>query len=237
MGLYKKLAFIFQHPDFIFRHVRLHKELFLHRRNRKQLWLLQCDYKGHYPYLRPYVHIAYAYDDVELYITYGRKRDQELEHFFLLEGIAPNRILNPADHVRFTSWDVYMSPTEWGNCFPLNKDALRVQLFHTLGDKGIEYGEELLNFNVIFANGPVHHSFLEKYVFSQHPHAKDTCGVFNAGYAKIDDLFNDTYIREKLLEELGFSSSETRKVILYAPNWESTSALEKYGERIFDVLV
>ena len=236
MGFKNKLAFLHRHPGFLFRHAQLRKDMYLCRRDNKQIWLMQCDYMGHYPYLRPYVDIARTYDDVELYITYGRARDHELEHHLLKQGVPARKILHPADHVRFSRWDIYMSPTEWGNCFPQNQEALRVQLFHTLGDKGIEYGDELVNFNIIFANGPVHHDFLDKYVFSRHPSARQACKVINVGYAKIDDLFDGTYNRENLLENLGFSSSETRKVILYAPNWESSSALAKYGERVFDVL-
>lgn len=236
MGFREKLTFMLLHPRFLIEHVYLQKELLSHRRRKKQTWLFQCDYEGHYPYLRPYVDLANAHDGIELYITYGRPRDVALERYLVTNGFPSRRIIHPVDHVRFSLFDVYVSPTEWGNCFPWNNDVIRVQLFHTLGDKGIEYGDELLNFDVIFANGPVHHDFLDKYVFSRHPSARQACKVINVGYAKIDDLFDGTYNRENLLENLGFSSSETRKVILYAPNWESSSALAKYGERVFDLL-
>ena len=80
--------------------------------------------------------------------------------------------------------------------FPANSDAFRVQIFHTLADKKLEYGQELLKFNVIFANGPVHHQFLDKYVFKPFPKAETKCKVINSGFSKIDNLFNDFYSKK-----------------------------------------
>ncbi len=77
---------------------------------------------------------------------------------------------------------------------------------------------------------------MEKYIFSKYPHAKEICHTFDVGYAKIDDLFDGRYSRYELLKRLGITEGIDRKVILYAPNWENTSALHRYGERVFSEL-
>lgn len=235
MGIQQKISFIRKYPRFLLDYIRLHRELARHRRQGRQRWVLQCDFKGHYPYLKPYYDFAQRYEDVEIYYAIGYSRKENPRKYLEQHGVPPHRILEPIDLVVRTDWDVYLSPTEWGNAFPRNRDALRVQLFHTLADKNLEYGKNLLNFNIIFANGPIHHQFMDKYVFKPYPHAKKTCRVIDTGFAKIDDLFDGTYSPESLRAELNIDAQDRRPIILFAPNWEATSALYNYGEKIFEI--
>ncbi len=236
MSLYNKVKFLINYPKSPFQYLLLRRELYRHKTNNKQTWVFQCDFRGHFPYLKPYYEQAKHYDDIEIYFTFGYSNDTELEDFLVSQGISRERILCPLDLIAFTDWDVYVSPTEWGNLFPSNPDCLRVQIFHTLGDKGMEYGEELLKFNVIFVNGPIHHSFLEKYVFLHNPRGRDKCKILNIGFAKLDELFNGSSSNNTIRETLGIEPSDNRRIILYAPNWETSSALEKYGEKVFDII-
>lgn len=234
MGLYEKIKFIADNPGFPFKLARLKREFKQKKESGKQVWVFQCDFKGHYPYLKPYYDYAKGVDNVDIYFAWGYTKNENPGQFLIDQGIPADRILDPIDYVRFLDWDVYISPTEWGNVFPQNESCLRVQIFHTLADKNMEYSLALLNFNTICANGPIHHEFLDKYVFSQFPDGKKNCRVINTGFAKIDNLFDSTYNRESLKSQL--SITDDKPIILYAPNWESTSALHKYGEDVFKFL-
>jgi CDP-Glycerol:Poly(glycerophosphate) glycerophosphotransferase len=237
MGLFEKAKFIFAYPDFPIKLAKLKSALKKLRGSGRQAWVFQCDYEGHYSYLKPFFEVSKDYDDVEIFFAIGYSKKQDNPKGFLInQGIPAENILDPVDYVALTDWDVYMSPTEWGNIFPKNKDALRVQIFHTLADKKIEYSKELLAFNIIFASGPVHHEFLEKYIFEPYPEGRKKCDVIDTGFAKIDELFDGTYARETLKAQFAIDPQDKRKIVLYAPNWEITSALNKYGESVFEVL-
>jgi hypothetical protein len=236
MSLKKKIEFLSKNPLFPLRLFNLVRRLKKIKKNGRQVWILQCDFKGHFPYLKPYWEYARKRNDVEIFFSFGIS-DQEKPTQFLIENRIPaDRILDPIDLVAQSSWDVYVSPTEWGNVFPKNSDCIRTQIFHTLADKGLEYSDELLKFNTIFANGPIHHEFLEKYIFSKYPGSKEKSKVFNIGYAKIDELFDDSVSDRELKKSFNINDNENRKVILYAPNWEAGSALRTYGEDVFKEL-
>ena len=234
MGLSRKLKFIKNHPEFIFSLLKLRRVLANAKRQGKQLWVLQCDFKGHFPYLRPIFEYSRNIKDVEIYFAIGNSIKDNPYPFLIEYGIPEDHIIYPIDYLRFTDWDVYISPTEWGNVFPRNSDCLRIQIFHTLADKKIEYSKELLKFNTLFANGPIHHEFMEKYIFRKYPTHRKNCNIINTGFAKIDDLFDGTYSKQELRNQLGISTDDKRPILLYAPNWEATSALYKYGERVFE---
>ncbi len=234
MGLKEKTKFIQLYPDFFLKLFKIKLLLRNLKKEGKQAWVFQCDFKGHFPYLEPFYEYSKNINDVDVFFAVGPSKNDKIISFLLKKGVSYKKIIYPIDCLRFTKWDVYMSPTEWGNVFPGNEDAFRVQLFHTLGDKKIEYSDELLKFNVIFANGPIHHTFLEKYIFSKYPYHKKRCKVINTGFAKIDDLFNGYYSKNKLREKLGICKNDKRPILLYAPNWEATSALYKYGESVFE---
>ena len=236
MGFKQICSFIRKYPNFPIDFFRLNRELARHRRQGKQLWVMQCDFNGHFPYLKPYYDVGKRYKDVELYFAIGYSKKENPREYLEQEGVPHQRIIEPIDLIIHTDWDVYMSPTEWGNAFPRNQNALRVQLFHTLADKNMEYGKNLLDFNIIFANGPIHHEFMDKYVFQPYPKAKEICRVIDTGFAKIDDLFCGSYSKEQLRAELNIDEQDRRPIVLYAPNWEASSALYTYGEEVFDVL-
>jgi len=233
MSLRKKMQFIFNHPDFPLKLLKLKNHLKTARASGKQLWVFQCDFEGHFPYLKPYFEYSKSINDVEIFFSIGNPNPSKVSDYLIDQGVANEHILFPVDLVSRTIWDVYLSPTEWGNIFPGNKDAFRVQVFHTLADKNLEYSKELLNFNIVFANGPVHHDFLDKYIFTPYPESKNILSVYNTGFAKIDDLFTGYYSKDKLKEELHIDRADKRKIILYAPNWEAGSALRMYGEDVF----
>jgi hypothetical protein len=134
-------------------------------------------------------------------------------------------------------FDVYMSPTEWGNVFPKNNTCMRTQIFHTLADKGLEYSKALTKFNTIFVNGPLHHDFLEKYVFDPYPESKSFCKTYNVGFAKVDELFDGTYSKKEIGKYLNIEEDNDKLTVLYAPNWDKGSALHTYGEAAFEALM
>jgi len=237
MGFREKIKFMLKNQDFPYKLAKLKYQVHNAKKRNKQMWVFQCDYKGHFPYLKPYYKICKKQHDIELFfaIGYSRKYDNPKD-FLISQGVSSDRILDPGDYLSFTSWDVYVSPTEWGNIFPKNDDALMVQIFHTLADKKIEYSKKLLNFNTIIANGPIHHNLLEKYIFGPYPESRERINVINTGFAKIDDLFNNTYNKEILKKNLNIDKSDKRPIALYAPNWEITSSLNKYGEEVFEIL-
>jgi hypothetical protein len=235
MSLKEKIDFLLKYPSFPIKLINLHRTL-KKLKTKKQVWIFQCDFKGHYPYLKPYWEHAKKTDSVEIFFCFAPSDHEKPTKFLIENGISPDRILEPIDLVTFTNWDVYISPTEWGNFFPKNKDAIRAQIFHTLADKGLEYSEELLKFNTIFANGPLHHEFLDKYVFSKYPDAKKQIKVCNVGYAKVDDLFSNQISIDQIKEQFKISPDDKRKIVLYAPNWEAGSALRTYGEDVFKEL-
>lgn len=234
MAIRHKIEFIQRNPGFLLQFMRLQFSLRNSKLNKKSTWLFQCDFEGHFPYLKPYYDIAKSDSSIEVYFSIGIRDTEESPFDFLLkQGISKNRIIQPADYVALLNFDLYLSPTEWGNIFPKNKNCVKTQIFHTLADKGLEYSKELLGFNTIFMNGPLHHEFMEKYIYSKYPHANEICQTFDVGYAKIDDLFDGRYSRSEGLKKLGITDAMDRKVVLYAPNWENTSALHKYGEEVF----
>lgn len=236
MGLKEKIHFLMDYPDFPLKMLQLRRNVKKSRKAGKQLWVFQCDFKGHYPYLEPLYNFCKQRTDIEIYFAIGYSKQDNPTTFLLSQGIPKERIIEPIDCIRFTYWDVYVSPTSWGNILPSNPDAYKVQIFHTLADKNLLYGVELLKFNVIFANGPIHLQFLEKYVFSQYEGSREKCLVINSGFAKIDNLFNGTYSKTELKDRINIDKDDNRKIVLYAPNWEATSALYRYGEDIFKEL-
>jgi len=237
MGLARKIEFLFRNPFFPIRLFSLRRKLKKFKSEDKQTWIFQCDFAGHYSYLRPYYEYAEQIGGVEVFFTVGNTQQKSPRSYLLEQGVPPSRILEPIDFVLHSDWDAYVSPTEWGNGFPLNKNALKVQIFHTLADKKMEYGVELLKFDIIFANGPIHHEFLSKYVFNKFEGSKEKCKVCNVGYAKIDNLFDGTLQEKIIRQKLSIADDDLRPIVLYAPNWEASSALRLYGEEVFQKLV
>lgn len=237
MNSLQKATYVLAHPLLPIRYWRLRSQLGQLRNERKSLWLFQCDFKGHFSYLSPYWKEAAKLDDVEVFFFVGNDGQGSTTGYLLEQGVDPARIVSHYDLVRLTDWDLYASPTEWGNVFPRNESATRVQLFHTLADKGLEYGGELTKFDVVVASGPIHHEFLEKYVFSRYPGSRERMTVMDIGYAKIDSLFDGTYSRSEVRQNLGITSDDVRPLVLYAPNWEDDSALGTYGESVFEAMV
>lgn len=234
MALTEKVKFVLHNPSLFIKIMGLYLSLRKDRQKRKSTWVFQCDFKGHFPYLKPYYDLLKDDPEVALYFSIGvRDTEESPKQFLIQQGVPKERIVEPADYVALLDFDLYMSPTEWGNIFPKNNKCIRTQIFHTLADKGLEYSKELLDFNAIFMCGPLHHKFMEKYIFSEFPHARKTCQTHNIGYAKLDDLFDGRYDRKELLRSVGIEQGFDRKVVLYAPNWESTSALHEYGEEAF----
>lgn len=233
MSVKKRIDFLLKNPLFPIRLLNLRARLRRIKRGNRQTWIFQCDFKGHFPYLKPYWEIAKQNGAVEVFFCFGTTEQEKPTQFLIGNGVPSDRILDPIDLVLGSNWDVYMSPTEWGNIFPANRDCLRAQIFHTLADKGLEYSDELLKFNTIFACGSLHHEFLEKYIFSKHPGAREKCTVHDIGYAKIDDLYNDALDTKEIKRSFGIPENDLRPVVLYAPNWEAGSALRTYGEAVF----
>lgn len=234
MGFLQKIRFLVQNPKFGINLLKLQEQLRKKRSQGKQLWVFQCDYRGHYPYLKPFLEYGEKYTDVDIYFAVGYSRKDNPTPFLIEQGIPEDHILEPIEYLRLTDWHVYVSPTVWGNFLPRNSDCIKVQIFHTLADKNIQYNNELLKFNTIFANGPVHNELLKKNIFDKYSDHKGKCTVVNSGYAKIDDLFDGTYSVDALKRQLNIPEEDTRPIILYAPNWEVTSALHKYGESVFE---
>jgi hypothetical protein len=214
---------------------RLERQLSSNRRNGIFNFLFQCDAKGHFPYLKPYQDALKCCKNVDIYMT-GANLDGEVQAYLRQNGVKQDRIIEHNSLVRLTEWDTYMSPTSWGNIFPKNDDCPRIQIFHTMADKNIQYGENLAKFNTIFVCGPIHHEFLEKYLFGPFPGTREKVATFNVGYAKIDALINGEYNHAQLKKMLKIPEDDKRKIILYAPNWEKTSALNRYKEDVFDVM-
>ncbi len=235
MGFSEKLKFVASNPKAMLEYLGLEKRLSQNRKNGIHNFLFQCDAKGHFPYLKPYCQALKCREDVDIYVT-GANLDGEVASFLVRNGFEPDHIIEHNSLVRLTEWDLYMSPNSWGNIFPKNDDCPRIQIFHTMADKNIQYGENLLKFDTIFVCGPIHHEFLKKYLFDPFPEAKGKCRTFDVGYAKIDALVNGSHDHDQLRKNLGIPDGDKRKIVLYAPNWEKTSALYKYGESVFKVM-
>lgn len=235
MGLKEKVQFLINNPRIILEYYKLQKDLRSNKSSGKYNFVFQCDAVGHFPHIEPYYNIFKNEPGVEIYFSAHRNGATTHEHF-LRAGISENRIIKYIELIRLTEWDIYMSPTSFGNVFPKNQNCPRIQIFHTLARKKRLYGESLRNFNVIFLNGAIHHDFLEKDLFGQFPKSRTHIKTYNVGYAKIDDLLQNSYSIDFLKNKLGITPNDDRKIILYAPNWESTSALHKYGKEVFDIL-
>jgi len=235
MGIREKMKYVLDHPGAFPEYFALEKRLAGNRRRGIRNFLFQCDAKGHFPYLKPYIDALKDRPDVDIFLT-GADLDGEVGEFLRRNGVRPDRIIRNSSLVRLTEWDIYMSPTSWGNVFPKNQSCPRIQIFHTMADKNIQYGENLLKFDVIFVCGPIHHEFLRKYLFDPFPDARGKCRTFDVGYAKIDALVNGSYDHARLRNELGIREDDDRKIVLYAPNWEKTSALHRYGESVFEAM-
>lgn len=235
MSLKGKILFLANDLLFYFKLSRLRRELKQNKTLGKYNFIFQCDIAAHFPYLKPYWEIFKSEPNVEICFA-GWRNGGNVKKYLLYNGIDASRIIEYIEFVKHTKWDLYMSPTSWGNVFPKNRNCPRIQIFHSLADKNILYGESLRSFNAIFVNGPIHHKLLEKYLFGPFPESKNYCKTYNVGYAKIDDLFDDTYSAASLKKKLGISERDKHNIILYAPNWERTSALNKYGEDVLRVL-
>jgi glycosyltransferase involved in cell wall biosynthesis len=235
MGLVEKTDFLRKHPEAVGDYLRLSFQLAYNRSRGIRNFLFQCDARGHFPYLKPYHDALKENRNVAVYFT-GANLGGDVSTLLIQNQVEPDRIIAHSSLVRLTNWDVYLSPTSWGNIFPKNRECPRIQVFHTLADKNIQYGENLIKFDTIFVCGPIHHEFLKRYLFDPYPEAKGQCATFNVGYAKIDALMKGFYDHKVLRKRLNISDDDRRKIILYAPNWETTSALHKYGEGVFDVL-
>jgi len=235
MGISEKINFVVRHPKAVADYFHLERQLSRNRNKGIYNFLFQCDAKGHFPYLKPYYDAFESHGNVDIFIT-GANLDGEVRSFLLQNGVKQDHIIEHDSLVRLTEWNIYMSPTSWGNIFPKNDDCPRIQIFHTLADKNIQYGENLLKFNTIFVCGPIHHEFLKKYLFDPFPEAKGQCATFDVGYAKIDALVNGFYDHKELKKRLNILEEDKRRIVLYAPNWENTSALYKYKDRVFEVM-
>lgn len=235
MGMKEKINYVLNHPKVVVDYFHLSKMLEENKKKKIANFLFQCDAKGHFPYIQPYYDALKSNENVDIFIT-GANLDGEVRSFLLNNGIKHNHIIEHNELVRLTEWNIYMSPTSWGNIFPKNDDCPRIQIFHTMADKNLQYGENLLKFNAIFVCGPIHHEFLKRYLFDPFPKAKEQCATFDVGYAKIDALINGFYDHTQLRKRLNITEEDKRKIVLYAPNWENTSALYKYKDRVFEVM-
>lgn len=231
----KKIQFVLKNPFIIFKLLKLRKELSKNKKKGINNFIFQCDASGHFPYLEPYYNILKNEKNVDIYFA-SNTNNQEIISHLLYCGIPQKKIINKIELVKHTKWDVYISPTSWGNIFPKNKTCERIQIFHALADKNIHYGKHLIKFNNIFVCGPIHQTFLEKYLFEPYPESKIICKTHKVGFAKIDDLFKTSNSLNALKRNLKISVTDPRKIILYAPNWERTSALYKYGKEVFEIL-
>lgn len=196
--------------------------------------MFQCDAKGHFPYLKPYYDALKRNSNVDVFFT-GANLDG-VSLFLSQNGVSPDRIIEFNSLVKLTDWDIYMSPTSWGNIFPKNGNCRRIQISVALAEKNIQLGQNLMNFDTIFMNGPSHHEILKRILFDPFPESRTRCNTYNVGFAKIDALLSGYYDHGTLRKELNISDDDHRKIILYAPNWEDTSALYKYKESVFEVL-
>jgi hypothetical protein len=185
--------------------------------------------------LKPYYDALIGNSNVAIYFT-GANLGCEVNPFLLKNGVRPDRIIEFNSLVKLTEWDIYMSPTSWGNIFPKNRNCHRIQISVALAEKNIQLGQNLVNFDTIFVNGPSHHEILKRILFDPFPKSRQLCNTFNVGFAKIDALMNGYYDHGIIRKELGIADDDHRKIILYAPNWEDTSALYRYKERVFEVL-
>jgi hypothetical protein len=180
MGIREKMKYVLDHPGAFPEYFALEKRLAGNRRRGIRNFLFQCDAKGHFPYLKPYIDALKDRPDVDIFLT-GADLDGEVGEFLRRNGVRPDRIIRNSSLVRLTEWDIYMSPTSWGNVFPKNQSCPRIQIFHTMADKNIQYGENLLKFDVIFVCGPVHHEFLRKYLFDPSPTPGGNAGRSTSG--------------------------------------------------------
>jgi len=235
MGLSKKLKYVLDHPGAVVDYFRLERQLSENRRRGVSNILFQCDAKGHFPYLKPYYEELQGAENVATYFT-GSDLSGEVLPFLLQNGIPPERIITYNSLVRLTDWDVYISPTSWGNVFPRNPGCRKIQLSVALAEKNVQLGENLIQFDTFFVSGPIHHEILKRHLFEPFPEAKTKCTTYDIGFAKIDALLNGGYDNAAIRKNLKIEPDDPRKILLYAPNWEATSALYKYKDRVFEVL-
>ena len=235
MGISEKINFVVRHPKAVADYFHLERQLSRNRKEGIYNFLFQCDAKGHFPYLNPYYDVLKSNKNVDVYFS-GANLDGDVSTFLMNNGVSSDRIIRHNSLVKLTDWDIYMSPTSWGNIFPKNKNCFRIQISVALAEKNIQPGENLINFDTIFVNGPTHHDVLKRILFDPFPAAKTRCKTFDVGFAKIDQLLNGYYDHETIRKILKIAGGDSRKIILYAPNWENTSALYKYRDSVFEVL-
>ncbi len=235
MGLYEKLEHLQRHPDLAGKLAIFGAGLTASKLRGKKSVIFQCDAAGHYPYLEPYRKKIEARGDLDLYWT-GSAEGDDVFAFLRAQGIPQKKIIHDIALVRLLPFDVYVSPTSWGNVFPKAPTCEKVQIFHTLADKNIQYGDNLLKFDVLFLPGPFHGELLERYVFSKHPRARSEIQTYEVGFAKIDSLVENEHDIDSIKAGLGIDPASPKPIVVYAPNWEKTSALHRYGRFAIDAL-
>ena len=170
--------------------------------------------------LKPIYDVFAKDEQYELYLRFGRNRKRFL-YFFTVsrrEEIEKRYREQGYRITRETSgFDVVFCGAQLKNPQRFGK-AMLCNVDHGPGIKTLRYRHLLKQTGVkyhCFVEGPYRVEKFRKYGLDK------TQEIYSVGLPKLDILFNNTYNRNALLEEMGLNPD--KKVVLYAPSFKPTS--------------
>jgi hypothetical protein len=113
----------------------------------------------------------------------------------------------------------------------------KIQTLHGCADKcGKLFGpRNLSDFTHLFSPGPIITELARSRLADDTVECHSTLQVLPIGYPKVDDLFDGTYSRERILTKLGLNPA--LPTVLYAPTWEREASWEQQGMEITEALL
>ena len=160
-------------------------------------------------------------------------RWEETRKYLLETGEDPGRILCSTCIGECVLASAYLSPTPYGVEVP-PADIPKVQVFHGLADKGLAFGDHLLEFNAVFMPGPYLKKRFETVFLEANPEARRRLRVFEVGYPKSDALINRSLDGAAIRRRLGVDPR--LPTVMYAPSWNPGASLRTKGIAVLDAL-
>jgi len=161
--------------------------------------------------------------EIMVYFSYDSK-NSSLKQYLKDCGIPAHGIISNKISP-FVPFDMFITAEVTGPDFPLRLlKTKKVQMYHGTGVYNLYQKTAVLSrFDVHFAIGPKFNEFIENKCSLKNRKPV----IYNTGYPKTDRIF--------LMPDLNLLKKynpESKKVVLYAPHWNESGSLHKFGEEL-----
>ncbi len=202
--------------------------------------LFEADWLGLYPFVRPLMMRLAHRPSIEIALVTRKSELRKIAEWMARD--LPTRSRKGMVFSYETMAAVGLKPTMLISCQPYSRIATqlhgipKIQLLHGIADKrGQLFGErKLSDFTHLFSPAPIVTELARERLVGDNVLEDSRLEIVEVGCPKTDDLFDGSYQRHTVLQDLGLPTD--RPTVLYAPTWEKEASLEQHGEKILSVL-